>query len=105
GLSNILPMSGSSSCDGFSLAERPQTTPGPQPCAEARSATPRSFAAFGIPLVRGRLLEDRDDAKAPKVAVVNEAFSARFLAGDEAIGKHLVLGDDRFEIVGVIGDV
>jgi putative ABC transport system permease protein len=105
GLSNILPMSGSSSCDGFSLAERPQATPGPQPCAEDRSATPRSFAAFGIPLVRGRFLEDRDDAKAPRVAVVNEAFAARFLAGDDPLGKHLVFGEDRYEIVGVIGDV
>ena len=105
GLSNILPMSGSSSCDGFTLAERPQTTPGPEPCAEARIATPRYFEAFGIPLLRGRGILASDTAASPRVAVVNEAFAARFLAGENPLGKHLVLGGDRFEIVGVIGDV
>src|SRR5678815_4276729 len=75
-----------------------------------RQATPGWFAAMGIPLVRGRLIERSDDDKAARVLVVNEAFAKRFFSDGDAIGKRIRLGKLTAEfpwatIVGVVGDV
>jgi putative ABC transport system permease protein len=80
------------------------------PDAQNRQATPGWFAAMGIPLVRGRLIERSDDEKAARVLVVNEAFAKQFFANGDAIGKRIRLGKLTNEfpwatIVGVVGDV
>jgi putative ABC transport system permease protein len=64
------------------------------------------FRTMQIPLRRGRFFGARDDAGAPKVAIVNEGFVRRFWPGQEAIGKHIGGGEDpRMEIIGVVADV
>ena len=80
------------------------------PDAQNRQATPGFFAAIGIPLVRGRLIERSDDEKAARVLVVNEAFEKRFFPKGDAIGKRIRLGKLTADfpwatIVGVVGDV
>src|ERR1041385_1814395 len=60
--------------------------------AQNRQATPDWFAAMGIPLVRGRLIEPSDDKKTPRVVVVNEAFAKRFYPNNDAIGRRIRLG-------------
>jgi putative ABC transport system permease protein len=80
------------------------------PSAQNRQATPGWFAAVGIPLVSGRVIQDSDTAVAPRVVVVNQAFVRRFFADGRAIGKRIRLGKLTREfpwatIVGVIGDV
>ncbi|HTV66600.1 MAG TPA: ADOP family duplicated permease, partial [Bryocella sp.] len=50
--------------------------------------TPGYFAALKIPILAGRALTDSDDANHPKVAIVNEAFAARFFGSPQnAIGR------------------
>ncbi len=64
------------------------------------------FRTMQIPLRRGRLFTDRDDAVGPKVAIVSESFVRRFWPGQDPIGKHLGGGNDPLlEVVGVVGDV
>ena len=71
---------------------------------------PAYFSTLGIPLVAGREFTDSDVQGAPRVAVVNEAFTRKFnLNGPEAVGKWMSNdGDDDAEldvqIVGVIQD-
>jgi len=66
---------------------------------------------LGLRVVEGRAILDADDANQPRVVMVNETFARRFLAGQPAIGRQLVLdaGSDaaapRWEIVGVLRDV
>ena len=65
------------------------------------------FHTMEIPLRRGRTFNAGDNAAAPKVAIVNEAF-ARTLFGDaDPVGRRFG-GDeddtDKFEIVGVVAD-
>jgi predicted permease len=70
---------------------------------------PDYFRTMGIPLVAGRELTRADDARAPKVAVVNEAFVRHFLGGRDALGRRFGWGVGKrakldIEIVGVVRD-
>jgi predicted permease len=66
--------------------------------------TPGYFEALRIPLVRGRLLNVRDQSNSARVAIVNEAFVKSFFKGDSPLSSHLSFNKD-VEIVGVVGDV
>jgi putative ABC transport system permease protein len=78
------------------------------PTLDPRVVTPRYFETIGQRVVRGRAFEDRDDEKAPAVAVVNEFFARRFFGDEDPIGRR-VTGDGEtpswVTIVGVVGDV
>ena len=81
-----------------------------KPDAQNRQATPGWFAAMGIPLVRGRLIESYDQKQAPRVVVVNEEFARRFFPNGDPIGTRIRLGKLTAEfpwatIVGIVGDV
>ncbi len=76
-----------------------------QAIAGALVTTPGYFAVIGIPLRAGRLFTTQDDANAPRVALVNEAFALRYFAGGSAIGGRLSFDDGPpGEIVGVVGN-
>jgi predicted permease len=60
-----------------------------------------------IPLLAGRPLNAQDDARAPKVIVVNRAFAGRYFPGENPIGKRLTFDPkrpDEIEIVGLAQD-
>lgn len=65
------------------------------------------FAALRIPLVRGRLLDARDVAAAPRAVLVSESYARRAFAGRDPLGNRLRYGPDTSweTIVGVVGDV
>ena len=49
--------------------------------------SPRYFEAMNIPLVAGRRFSDRDDDKAPRVALLNQALARILWPGESPIGK------------------
>jgi predicted permease len=66
------------------------------------------FEAMGIPVLAGRLFPDRDDAGAPRVAVVNDAFAKAHWPGQPALGKRFHFDGANgpiVEIVGVVRDM
>jgi putative ABC transport system permease protein len=71
--------------------------------------SPNYLDLMGVALRRGRALTDADGPRAPSVAVVNEAFVRRWLAGREPIGASVQLdlegGGQPLQIVGVIADM
>lgn len=67
--------------------------------------TPGYFETMRIPLRRGRLLQDSDSASTGLVALVNDAFVAEYFREQEAVGSHLQVGRQQFEVVGVVGNV
>ncbi len=81
----------------------------PGPDVEWRQASPEYFAAMGIPLLQGRLFDERDHAESPPVVIVDAALAARLWPGDNPIGQRLKpLGgfhDEWREVVGVVGRV
>jgi putative ABC transport system permease protein len=63
---------------------------------------------MGIRLVRGRLFTERDDAKAPPVALINETLAHLQFPNEDPIGKRINItrGPAMWrEIVGIVGDV
>ncbi len=86
--------------DGFTPGIR-------EPEADFRATTPDYFRTMGIPLVAGRELLPGDDARAPRVAIVNEAFVRAYASSRDAIGLNVSLycaDCDRYRIVGVVRD-
>jgi predicted permease len=69
---------------------------------------PGYFATLGLPLLAGREFTIADDADAPKVAIVNEAFARKFNLGQSAVGARMARGDGNrpldIEIVGLVRD-
>lgn len=72
---------------------------------------PRYFETLQMPLIAGRDFTETDNEHAPPVVVVNEALVKHYFAGQNPIGKKIVLGSifksgdqDRTqaEIVGVV---
>jgi putative ABC transport system permease protein len=62
---------------------------------------------IGVPLLKGRLLDERDRAGTLTV-LINSATAEKFWPGKDPIGKRFGQGSDRakwFEVVGVIGDI
>ncbi len=58
---------------------------------------------LGIRLLEGRAIGDADLADDAPVAVVNEAFARRFLAGRSAVGARISMdGGDWLSVVGVV---
>lgn len=68
---------------------------------------PGYFGTLGIPLIAGREFTAADGAEAPKVALVNQTFAAKFgLDGPDAVGKFMSTGGDELdiEIIGLVRD-
>lgn len=60
---------------------------------------------LGVRLLLGRDFTDRDTATAPRVAIVNETFAKRYVAGRSPIGHQIKIGGMRpLTIVGVTAD-
>ena len=109
GAVNILPLSGSSSCDSFSIAGHPPMPQGQEPCAEIRASSVSYFRALGIPLLMGRQFTEQDRRDAPPVALINETMARRFFPAADPIGQRINLDGASQpvwrEIVGVVADV
>ncbi len=73
------------------------------------SVGPGYFRVMGIPLIAGREFTAADNASAPKVAIVNEAFAKHFLKGRNPVGSRMAQGGSEnakldIEIAGVVKD-
>jgi putative ABC transport system permease protein len=70
-----------------------------------RWVTPQYFSTMGIPLHRGRDVEDGDRGDREWVAVVSASFAERYWPGQDPIGRTFRHLDDTRTVVGVVGDI
>ena len=68
------------------------------------------FRTLGIPLLRGRLFDDRDSSNAPHVALISESLARERWPNQDPLGQTIEFGnmdgDPRLmTIIGVVGDV
>jgi predicted permease len=114
GGSMATPVSGSSMLGFIDLpgAPPPQPEPGPVPFWNSRSImvnqiTPGWFATYGTAVRAGRDINERDVQGALPVAVVNEAYVRKFLAGRNPLGEAVTSLESTAPprtIVGVVSD-
>jgi predicted permease len=70
-----------------------------------QAVAPGYFETMRIPLIEGRLLDERDGAGAPKAIVINQTM-ARMFFPNGALGRRLIDPDGAARtIVGVVADV
>ena len=97
----------------FVIEGRPATDPDNTPGASWRTVSPGYFDVFRIPLLRGRLFTNRDDAGAARVVVINEGLAKQFWPKGDAVGQRITIGkgvgpefeEPAREIIGIVGDV
>ena len=65
---------------------------------------PGYVEAIGARLVAGRDITDRDDERAPRVALVNTSMAYHYFPRGDAVGHRLTADSATYEIVGVVAD-
>jgi putative ABC transport system permease protein len=93
---------------GFNIEGRPAIAPSDLPNTNYYAVTPDYFRAMGSRLVRGRVFTPQDDAKAPRVAIINETMARQYFPDEDPIGKRINItnGPDTWrQIVGIVGDI
>jgi len=72
-------------------------------------ATPEYFRAMGIPLIAGREFTEADDARGPRIAIINTTMARRLWGQEDPLGRKFNVtfrqGTFAFEVVGIVGDV
>jgi putative ABC transport system permease protein len=97
----------------FLLLDRPQQSARYHGVGHWRTVSHGYFEVLGVALIRGRVFDQRDDARGLPVAIINRSMARRFWQDADPLGAKLVIGQsaaDEFEdppreIVGVVADV
>lgn len=75
------------------------------PRADVRMVAAGYFETMKIPLLDGRLLDDRDSAETTRTAVINETMARRYFPDRSAVDQFIENPHGRNQVVGVVGDV
>jgi putative ABC transport system permease protein len=111
-----LPFSGNWGSVRFSIPGRAVQPNGKEDSAMDNPITPDYLLTVRLPLLRGRAFTEHDDERSLPVAVVSRNFAERYWAGQDPLGKEIVLdardvapelaaaGRNRVTVVGIVGD-
>lgn len=93
--------------DTFQVEGRPVEDGQAPARAEARGASPGYFRAIGVPVLRGRAFDERDDGESGSVILVSQGLARRQFGDEDPVGRRLSSdgGHTWSKIVGVVGDV
>jgi putative ABC transport system permease protein len=67
---------------------------------------PNYFETIGIPLIKGRVFDERDRLNTSRVFLINQTMSRRFWPDQDPVGKQIKIADDGATgvVIGVVGD-
>jgi putative ABC transport system permease protein len=107
GLITELPLSGQPNDVPFTVEGRPAVKPGEEFDADFRRVNQDYFKALRIPLLGGRSFTEQEARQGDNVAIVSQQLVNEVFPNEDPLGKRLVtaIGDQRYEIVGVVGDL
>jgi len=107
-----LPLAGNDMWSvGFNVLDHP-VPESEYPHASFYLVTDGFFQTMQIPLLRGRVFDQRDSINSPPVMIITETLAKRYFRDEDPIGRKIYMGasDGREEyqtreIVGVVGDI
>jgi predicted permease len=101
GVTNAIPLGGNHN-DSVILAEGYQMQPGESIVSPLQmDVSPGYFEAMGIAMVRGRSFEDRDNATAPLVVIVDERLAQHFWPDRDPIGRRMYIPSDPKNLLAI----
>jgi putative ABC transport system permease protein len=112
GLNDGVPFGETFDLETLIVAGRPVTDVSRLPWMFHQVVSPGYFRALGIPLLKGRFFDERDQENAESVVIINESIAHRIFGGADPIGKQLDDRGDLFNrprhlttIIGVVANV
>ncbi len=107
-----LPLSGDRFSISFAIEGRP-VEPKDEPSADFFTTGVGYFKTMGIPIIKGRDFDQRDQHGSTSVIIITEEFARQHFPNEDPIGKRIhpgissIEGEDSTmrEIVGIVGDV
>jgi predicted permease len=89
GATNAIPLSGTHD-DEVVLAEGYQMKPGESILSPlSMNVTPGYFEAMGIPMIKGRSFDERDNETVPRVVIVDEKLAQHFWPNSDPVGRRM----------------
>ena len=107
GTIDILPLNGGNTSRFFVDGE-PAPPPGQETEANVRVVSDTYFKTLGVPLLSGRMFDERDGPDKPGVVIIGKTLADRLFAGRDPVGRKLRYSASQGTpdlIVGVVGDV
>jgi putative ABC transport system permease protein len=107
GVTSYLPLAGAIRFVYFCPEDTVCQGVGKDPLTSLRQVSSGYFETVRTPLLQGRVFNERDNATAPPVAIVNQTIADHYWPGKNPIGKHIANSRDMIqrEVVGVVSDV
>lgn len=101
GLGSTMPLRSAGITLDIKAEARPLAPGEAQPHAEYRTGNPDYFQASGIPLLKGRVFTDNDDATSAKVVVLNKTMAERLFGDKDPIGQRVAWTGDVLRFIGM----
>jgi predicted permease len=107
---DFLPFGGATAVINFTIENHVPANVQAKPKAALRAVSGSYFDVLSIPTIAGRRFAATDEADTATTVVVNDAFIARFLPGEEIVGRRIKRGEldsknPWLTVVGVVGSV
>lgn len=100
------PLSGSLPPNDLDIEGFEATDDSPPLNADIQVVAPGYFETMGVPLLRGRGFDERDNMDGQIVGVIDEVLAERFFPGEDPIGRRVRQpGNEWSTVVGVVGAV
>jgi predicted permease len=77
-------------------------SPNEQMSVQVSVVSPDYFATMGIPVLKGRAIEARDDSASLKAIVVNQHFADHYWPGQDPLGRVVHTGGSDHTVIGVV---
>ena len=107
GTVDILPLNGGNTTRFFVDGD-PIPAPGKEIESNLRIVSDSYFKTLGVPMIAGRMFDERDAADKPGVVIIGKTIADRLFAGRDPIGRKIRYPSIEAPpdiIVGVVGDV
>ncbi len=109
-LSDSVPLAGNFSQSPYARSDRNPLPLNQRPLGIMHSVSPGYLQAFGISLLAGRDVNERDTTDTPPVVLISQATVKRLFPDENPIGHQMYFGTDNgsgllTEIVGVVSDI